>query len=171
MNRATRKRWEEKRDKPWTGRSGTTDKTAVLSLVDADTGEVRSAVVPRVDGTNLRKVISEQVDMAGSTQWTDEGSWYRQIGREFASHLTVNHSEEQYVGSAGQSTNALESYFSQLKRSVDGTHHRVSVEHLPRYLAEFDFRYSTCRMSDTERVSRLMGQVSDRRLSYKRLSR
>jgi hypothetical protein len=30
-----------------------------------------------------------------------------------------------------------------LKRSIDGTHHHVSREHLNRYLAEFDFRYST----------------------------
>lgn len=36
----------------------------------------------------------------------------------------------------------VENYFSQLKRSIDGTHHHVSVPHLPRYLAEFDFRYT-----------------------------
>src|SRR5271163_4769056 len=41
-----------------------------------------------------------------------------------------------------------EGYFSQLKRSLDGTYHHVSVEHLPRYLAEFEYRYSTCKMSD-----------------------
>jgi hypothetical protein len=29
--------------------------------------------------------------------------------------------------------------FSQLKRSIDGTHHHISKEHLPRYLAHFDF--------------------------------
>ena len=37
-------------------------------------------------------------------------------------------------------TNHAEGYFSQLKRSIDGTHHHVSQEHLGRYLAEFDFR-------------------------------
>lgn len=147
---------------------GGTDKTPVLSLINADTGEVRSAVVPKVDGTNLRKVIAEQVDMAGSVLWTDEGSWYNQIGKEFQAHETVNHSIDEYVDwITGASTNKLENYFSQLKRSIDGTHHRVSVEHLPRYLAEFDYRYTTCKMDDTRRVERLMGQV-DRRLSYKR---
>ncbi len=30
-------------------------------------------------------------------------------------------------------------FFSQLKRSIDVTHRHVSVEHLPRYLAEFNF--------------------------------
>ena len=82
--------------------------------------------------------------------------------------MMVNHGEEEYVGPMGQTTNQAENFFSQLKRSIDGTHHRVSVEHLPRYLIEFDFRYSTCKMSDERRVQRLMGQVDGRRLSYKR---
>lgn len=51
-----------------------------------------------------------------------------------------------------------------MKRSIDGTHHHVSVEHLPRYLAEFDFRYTTRKESDQERFGRLMGQVGGRRL-------
>ena len=150
---------------------GKTDKTPVLALINAATGEVRSAVVPRVDGTTLRKVMSEQIDMGGSVLWTDEGTHYRKLGQEFAAHQTVNHSEDEYVGPLGQTTNRAEGYFSQLKRSLDGTHHRVSVEHLPRYLAEFDFRYSTCKLTDDERVSRLMGQVDGRRLSYKRVTR
>ena len=65
-------------------------------------------------------------------------------------------------------TNQAENYFSQLKRSLDGTHHHVSVEHLDRYLAEFDFRYSTCKQSDTERVNALVGRTAGRRLMYRR---
>jgi len=170
MNKSRRGDVYKLRVTPWidkTGPAGTV-KTPVLSLINAETGEVRSAIVPRVDGTNLRKVMSEQVDMAGSVLWTDEGSWYHRIGQEFQAHETVNHSQDEYVDwISGATTNKAENYFSQLKRSLDGTHHRVSVEHLPRYLAEFDFRYSTCKMTDAQRVDRLMGQV-DRRLSYKR---
>ena len=51
---------------------------------------------------------------------------------------------------------------------IDGTHHHVSVKHLPRYLGEFDFRYSTCKMSDYGRMRTLVGQM-DGRLSYNRL--
>ena len=43
------------------------------------------------------------------------------------------------------STNLNEGYFSQLKRSLDGTHHHVSVEHLQRYLHQFDFLYTHCK--------------------------
>ena len=55
-------------------------------------------------------------------------------------------------------TNQAENFFSQLKRSLDGTHHHVNVEHLPRYLAEFDYRYSTRKLSDQARMERMMGQ-------------
>jgi hypothetical protein len=50
----------------------------------------------------------------------------------------VNHSIGEYMR-GNVFTNQAEYYFSQLKRSIDGTHHHVSREHLPRYLAEFDF--------------------------------
>lgn len=43
-------------------------------------------------------------------------------------------------------------------------------EHLPRYLAEFDYRYSTRKMTDTQRMNKLMGQVAGRRLSYRPLT-
>lgn len=95
-------------------------------------------MVPNVTGAVLRKVIAQQVDMAASTLHTDSGSWYPQIGQEFAAHETVNHLAGEYVRGA-VTTNQAEGYFSQLKRSLDGTHHHVSVEHLPRYLAEFRF--------------------------------
>jgi transposase-like protein len=170
MNAKTKGRLVERRQTPGSGLTSGTAQTPVVSLINRDTGEVRSTVVTRVNGTNLRKFMAEQIDMADSVLWTDEAGFYRQIGREFAGHLTVNHSQEEWVGRRGQTINQAESFFSQLKRSLDGTHHHVSVEHLPRYLAEFDYRYSTRKMSDTQRVERLMDQVDGRRLSYKRVT-
>jgi hypothetical protein len=66
--------------------------------------------------------------------------------------------------------NPAENFFSQLKRSLDGTHHHVSDVHLSRYLAEFDFRYSTRKLSDTARTQVLMGQIGGRRLTYRPLT-
>jgi hypothetical protein len=57
-----------------------------------------------------------------------------------------------------------------LKRSVDGTHHHVSTEHLSRYLAQFDFMYTHCRATDSQRMVRLIDQVAGRRLTYKPLT-
>jgi hypothetical protein len=39
-------------------------------------------------------------------------------------------------------TNTVEGFFSLLKRGIYGCYFHVSEEHLHRYLAEFDFRYS-----------------------------
>jgi transposase-like protein len=174
MNAKTRRRYEGWDQAPVPFTPGEfrpnqlTAKTPVVSLVNAVTGEVRSKVVPNVTGSILRKVIAEQVDMANSGLETDEGAWYGQLGQEFASHSTVNHSAGQYVNK-GTTTNMVEGFFSQLKRSIDGTHHHVSREHLHRYLGEFDFRYSTCKMSDYGRMRTLAKQMEGR-LSYQRLS-
>jgi len=146
------------------------DKTAVLSLVNVETGEVRSRVVPDVTGATLAKVMNEQIDMAGSVLHTDSAAQYRPIGPAFIAHETVNHEAGEYVNARGAGTNHAEGYFSQLKRSIDGTHHHVSRVHLDRYLAEFDFRYSTRKLDDTARLGRLMGQTGGRRLSYKPLT-
>jgi hypothetical protein len=52
------------------------------------------------------------------------------LGREFASHQWVSHEQYEYVR-GDVSTNQAENFFSQLKRSIDGTHHHVSTVHLP----------------------------------------
>jgi transposase-like protein len=124
-----------------------TDKTSVLSLISADSGEVRSRIVPDVTGATLRKAIAEQVDIPGYVLHTDSSASYYMVGAEFIAHEAVNHKAGECVR-GNVSTNKAENFFSQLKRSIDGTHHQVSVEHLPRYLAEFDYRHSTRKMSD-----------------------
>ncbi|MFP4512107.1 MAG: IS1595 family transposase [Acidimicrobiales bacterium] len=146
------------------------DKTAVLSLVDTESGEVRSQVVADVSGPTLRKAITEQVNTAATTLHTDEAPAYKTFSAEAKGHESVNHGRHEYVRytDAGiVSTNVAEGYFSQLKRSIDGTHHHVSRKHLPRYLAEFDFRYSTHEISDTQRMRTLVDRVGGRRLTYR----
>ncbi len=145
------------------------DKTSVLALVDKATGEVRSRVVPDVSGASLRKVMAEQVDFANSHLQTDGWKAYKGIGTEFASHQTVDHAAGEYVRGT-VSTNLAEGYFSQLKRSIDGTHHHVSAQHLHRYLAEFDFRYSTRKLSDGARLEKMVDQADGRRLTYRPLT-
>jgi len=151
------------------GIGGVTDKTPVLSLVNTTTGRVHSRVVPDVTRATLRKAIAERVHMAGSVLHTDSGLQYNGVGKEFAAHGRVDH-QYAYVRD-GVTTNQAEGYFSQLKRSLDGTHHRVSKTHLPRYLAEFDYRYSTRESNDTERMNDVLSRVGGRRLAYKPLTR
>lgn len=150
-------------------RGRTDDKVPVLSLVNEGTGEVRSKVVPDVTGFTLRKAMSDMgADLPNVTLHTDGAKAYEFINYEFAAHHAVNHLAGRYVDyKTGATTNLAEGFFSQLKRSLDGTHHHVSREHLHRYLGEFDFRYSTCKMSDYGRMRTLAKQMEGR-LSYKR---
>ncbi len=130
---------------------------------------MRSRVIPDVSGATLRKVMAEQIDFSTSHLHTDGWKAYKGIGKQFQSHQWVDHKNGEYVR-VDVSTNRVEGYFSQLKRSIDGTHHRVNREHLQRYLAEFDFRYSTRKLGDSERMDRLVTQTAGRRLTYKRVT-
>ena len=174
MNKKSRARWEGRMDEPRRVAPGgerphqRTAKTTVFSLINRETGEVRSQVMSYVTAAHLRKAIAEQVDMAASELHTDESSNYKQVGPEFLAHETVNHSQDEYAR-GNVTTNHVEGYFAQLKRSIDGTHHHVSKEHLPRYLAEFDFRYSTRKLSDPERLQVMVDRAEGRRLSYRPL--
>ncbi len=166
-----RNRHQQGRQRPGTskGYAGTPkDETPVLSLIDKATGEVRSRVVPNITGETLAPALREQIDVANSHLQTDGWHGYRKVGREFQSHEWVDHAAPVYEFVRGDvHTNHAEGYFSQLKRSIDGTHHHVSAEHLTRYLAEFDFRYSTRKLDDTARMLRLVGQVGGKRLTYR----
>jgi transposase-like protein len=154
--------------KPMPGQQGKmrADKVAVVSLVDKDSGEVRSRVIPNVTGDNLRSVLEAHVSMPDSVLHTDSENAYRAVSRRFIAHHTVNHKVREYVR-GDVTTNQAENYFSQLKRSLDGTHHHVSRQHLHRYLAEFDFRHSTRDLTDAQRMQRIVGRAGGRRLTYK----
>jgi transposase-like protein len=144
----------------------TTDKQPVVSLVHYETRSVHSRVVPDVTGASLMPAIAEVMDLKRTHLHTDSATAYKSIAPHVVAHEFVDHSAGEYArGNIG--TNLAEGYFSQLKRSIDGTHHHVSVEHLPRYLAQFDFMYSHCRETDSARMRRLLGNVEGRRLTYK----
>lgn len=107
--------------------------------------------------------------MAQSHLHTDAGRQYIPAGSQFRSHESVDHYRHEYVR-GNVTTNHAEGFFSQLKRSVDGTHNHISKEHLPRYLAEFDFRYSTRKLSDTARMRRVVAQTAGKRLTYRQVA-
>ena len=56
--------------------------------------------------------------------------------------MTVNHSANEYVGFQGASTNGIEGFWAAVKRGINGTHIHVSARHLPKYLAEFEYRWN-----------------------------
>lgn len=143
---------------------GAANKTPVVSLVERD-GEVRSQVMAQVTSANVGRVMQEHIEPT-ATVMTDQFQAYKTPGRRFANHEVVDHSKDEYVRGRTH-TNTAEGYFSQLKRSIDGTHHHVSEKHLDRYLAEFDYRYSTRKVKDGERTEEAIRRTTGKRLTYR----
>ncbi len=51
-----------------------------------------------------------------------------------------------------------------MKRGLYGTFHSVSKHHLPRYLAEFEFRYNTRKLDDGQRTLVAIQKAEGKRL-------
>ncbi|HVA08563.1 MAG TPA: IS1595 family transposase [Acidimicrobiales bacterium] len=152
------------------GRAGTPHhKTPVLALVSKNTGEVRTRVMADVNGSTLRQAIKQEVDAPNTVLHTDGLKAYKKISSDFAGHEYVRHEKYEYVR-GDVSTNMAESFFAQFKRSVDGTFHNVSKAHLGRYADEFAFRWTTSKMSDAERVQKMVDQSVGKRLTYRPLT-
>jgi hypothetical protein len=61
-------------------------------------------------------------------------------------------------------TNTAEGLFANLQRQINGTHHHTSKKHLPRYLEEFDYKYNTREVSDTERTEAAIENIEGKAL-------
>jgi transposase-like protein len=84
--------------------------------------------------TFVEKAVADKVELIA----TDEHHGYTDL-KHFYPHKTVVHRSGEYVRGRVH-TQAIESFWSLLKRGIIGTYHQVSAEYLPLYLAEFTFR-------------------------------
>jgi len=141
-------------------------KKKVVALVERD-GRARSFHVANIHGNTVRSAVVTSIDRA-STLMTDEARFYWTIGKEFAGHGRVLHAGRQYAKGDVHS-NTAENFFSILKRGVIGTYHHWSECHMHRYLAEFDFRYSTKGNNDFERSEICLKNIAGKRLTYRRI--
>jgi hypothetical protein len=69
------------------------------------------------------------------------------------------------------STNTIESFFSILKRGINGAYDHVGKQQLHRYLSEFDFRYNSRNATDGDRSLLAIRKVTGKRLKYRDSSR
>ena len=160
-----KERNRKKRDKQKKMGRGT-GKTPVMVLVERD-GQARSFRMANVTGESLKGAIRRNVAREARLM-TDAFKSYSGLGKEFASHEVINHADHEWVR-GDVHTNTAENFFSILQRGVDGVYHHVSEAHLPRYLAEFDFRYNNrvaTGVDDAERTRRALAQSGGKRLRY-----
>lgn len=142
-----------------------TIKAPVVALVERD-GRVKSRYVDRVTGANLKGIIRENVETS-ATIMTDDFKSYKGLNKEFYAHKVVEHRKKIYSKPGGIHTNTIEGYFSILKRGITGVYQHVGKQHLQNYLSEFDFRYNSRKVSDTERTIMALGGIEGKRLKYR----
>lgn len=140
-------------------------KHKIVVLVERD-GEARSFHVANVTAKTLRGVLVTNVSRK-SHLMTDGWTAYKGAGAEFESHNTTDHAKGEYVRDGWIHSNSAESYFAILKRGVYGNFHSISEAHMHRYLKEFDFRYTTRKLSDVERAELLLKGAQGKRLMYR----
>lgn len=145
---------------------GSSEKINVFGVMEVG-GRVKSVAVPDVKRETLVPLILEYVK-PGSTMMTDEWSAYSHLHLDYF-HLKCDHGRHQYVSDEGATTNPIENYWSHLKRTIHGTYHWVSRKHIPKYLAEFDFRFNTRKETDSVRFNIALSQMQGR-LKYKELT-
>jgi transposase-like protein len=172
-------------------RAGAAHKNTVLSLLDRETGKVRSFHVAGATVDEVAPIVRANISKEAHLM-TDQAKIYDKLGAEFSRHDTVNHQEDQYVRYWNEvtdklrpdgkpvvettviTTNTIESYFSVFKRGMLGTYQHCSEKHLHRYLAEFDFRHNNrtaLGVTDGERANELAKGIVGKRLTYRRPNR
>ncbi len=118
---------------------GAPGKTVVFGMVERE-GDMITRVVQNVRRKALEAHILENV-AHGSRISSDELASYGKLARHGYRHDTVNHSADEWVR-GDTHVNTAEGYLSRLKNSIKGTHVHVSAKHLPKYLAEFEYRFN-----------------------------
>lgn len=111
-------------------------------------GRLIAQVVRNTSKDELTPVIIANIKRT-ATLYTDEWQGYNVVDKLYR-HSFVDHSIGQY-GKGDVTTNAIEGFWTLLKRGFMGIYHYMSRKHLQRYVDEFVFRYNTRKMSDRER--------------------
>jgi transposase-like protein len=139
-------------------------KSAVAGVIERG-GELRAKQVDSTKGYHLKPFVISHTDF-GSKLMTDEWIGYKGLSALYK-HSFVKHNEGEYV-TGDCHTNAMEGFWSLLKRGVNGIYHSVSSKHLQRYVDEFVFRYNTRTNSEAGRFDAMLNNISAR-LTYNTL--
>jgi transposase-like protein len=148
-------------------KGGHAHKMAVLGLVDRNSGKCRMFYVEGGAGNLIQPIVLGNLAREARLM-TDEATMYRTIGKEFAEHSAVKHQRKEYVR-GDVTTNTVEGCFSIFKRGMKGVYQHCAEQHLHRYLAEFEFRYShreATGCNDGDRADAMLRGIIGKRLTY-----
>ena len=151
---------------------GPAQKQRVLSLVDRSSGRAVSMVADSLHAKTLIPILKENIAREARIL-TDGAAHFNILPLLFADHQSVDHGRKEYVRVSDRTvhTNTIEGFFSIFKRGMKGTYQHCGKQHLHRYLAEFDFRYSErikLGVNDSQRADKALKGISGKRLTYRR---
>jgi transposase-like protein len=132
------KHWN-KRIKGASGAGSAKSKSVVFGMIQRG-GDIKLDHVEMIDSRQVKKLIDRSVHKEAHIM-TDEAFHYNPSSLSWRNHGRVNHHRGEYVRGLAH-TNSIEGFWSQIKRSISGTHVHVSKQHLQKYLGEFEFRYN-----------------------------
>jgi hypothetical protein len=140
-----------------------------VALVERD-GKVRSATIDGRNPMEVRNIVRTHLH-PGSVLHTDGAQFYKAL-MPAGQHESVDHNKAfaRDSNTGRVHTNTAEGYFSLFKRGLVGTYQHISPAHLPRYLAEFDFRMNNrvgLGVNDVGRAARILKGAEGKRLTYR----
>jgi len=118
---------------------GAENKSIVFGMVERQ-GSVQAKQVENVKRKTLFPLIKKHIDKDSFIS-TDEFPVYNTLSKLGYKHGVIQHTLDKYRD--GEiCTNTIEGFWSQLKRTISGTHIHVSKEYLQNYIDECSFRYN-----------------------------
>ncbi len=116
------------------------DKAPVFGIIERESGKVTAKHVRKVNAATLQAEIGRVV-ITDARMMTDESTVYAGLAGKGFKHEMVNHSGKEWVR-GDVSTQAIDGFWSLLKRAIIGSYHQVSVKHLDRYISECQYRFN-----------------------------
>lgn len=133
-------------------------KTPVFGILERG-GRVRAKAMPKITQTEVERTMFYGIDHKRSRLMTDEHAMYTNISKMLP-HGVIRHKSEYVRGEVH--TQGIESFWAILKRGLVGTYHHVDAGYLGQYVNEFAFRHNSRKISDAERFTSLLRNVSGR---------
>jgi transposase-like protein len=129
--------------------------------------QVRTQVIQSADSVTIKPIVERWVKK-GSIMVTDEWQAYNILRNDYF-HVAVNHQTGQYVSGAF-SSNGIENFWSLFKRSVIGTFHNISAQHIQKYSNELSFKYNNKKDSHTGLFNKIINNAAQERTTYRELT-
>lgn len=141
-------------------------KAEVFGMIEQG-GRVYARSVMDSKRKTLIDIVRANVEI-GTTIYTDEAHQFKTLSENYT-HDVVQHSIKEYQrGPVG--TQAIENYWSHLKRFIGGTHHFVSAKHLDRYCDQASWIMNNRQQGIQDRFDCALVRCNSISLTFKALT-